>query len=374
MQPDIIDLPSSASATPIRPVQNLRSADEWPATQVVPPSASRKRSIKVASAACGILGIVAAGGIWVYTSHPQHRTLAGLQNTVQVSAATRSATTAPRVGSQRSDVERPDAEMHELMAMQAHTGPAPLLIQAPNKTADVPPSRLAPADPRPNTAGAVLPNATVVTRMPPDASAQEVGGHSKAAAPILAGDAADRAAHLQAAPLAPQEQIEVLNLVNEEATLIRQQREQLAELRKDQLTLHSTVDTSLADFSRRLSLREATDGIIRAQAVQMTPSVAPSAGFQASLSRARKALGTSRDAAPPATAPSVPAVTAGPHSYRIQAASPSLAMLVDDNPAPGTSGAIQVQVNDTLPGYGRVKSIGQRGTEWVVRTDRGIVQ
>src|SRR6202020_1671651 len=60
-------------------------------------------------------------------------------------------------------------------------------------------------------------------------------------------------------------------------------------------------------------------------------------------------------------------------NYRIQAASPGLAMLSaidggpDDRPlevAPGTD----------LPGYGKVLSIEQHGQAWVVKADRGSIE
>ena len=35
---------------------------------------------------------------------------------------------------------------------------------------------------------------------------------------------------------------------------------------------------------------------------------------------------------------------------------------------------MQVVVGDTIPDWGRVKSIAQKGTAWVVLTDRGPIQ
>jgi hypothetical protein len=41
----------------------------------------------------------------------------------------------------------------------------------------------------------------------------------------------------------------------------------------------------------------------------------------------------------------------------------------------GDEGAqLQVAVGQSVPGYGRVKSIAQRGTAWVIQTEQGAIQ
>jgi len=35
---------------------------------------------------------------------------------------------------------------------------------------------------------------------------------------------------------------------------------------------------------------------------------------------------------------------------------------------------LQVKAGETVPGVGRVVSIAQRGTAWVVQTDHGVIQ
>ncbi len=60
-------------------------------------------------------------------------------------------------------------------------------------------------------------------------------------------------------------------------------------------------------------------------------------------------------------------------NYRIQAASPGLAMLsaidggADDRP-------VEVVPGTDLPGYGKVRSIEQHGQAWVVKADRGEIE
>ena len=57
-------------------------------------------------------------------------------------------------------------------------------------------------------------------------------------------------------------------------------------------------------------------------------------------------------------------------AYRIQAASPSLAMLGTGDNAP----PLEVAPGKTIPGWGRVSKIEQCGQSWVVVTDQGVIQ
>jgi hypothetical protein len=61
-------------------------------------------------------------------------------------------------------------------------------------------------------------------------------------------------------------------------------------------------------------------------------------------------------------------------SYRVQAASPGLALLAEVERGGGEGAQMQVIVGDTIPEYGRVKSIAQKGTAWVVTTEHGQIQ
>ena len=60
--------------------------------------------------------------------------------------------------------------------------------------------------------------------------------------------------------------------------------------------------------------------------------------------------------------------------YRIQAASPGLAMLSSIGLSDGDTSSIQVAVGDEVPGVGRIKAIFQKGTNWVVETDHGLIE
>jgi hypothetical protein len=71
--------------------------------------------------------------------------------------------------------------------------------------------------------------------------------------------------------------------------------------------------------------------------------------------------------------PSVAPADVEPHKYRVQAASPGLAMLAEVDRGGGDGAQVQVTVGDDLPGYGKVKSVSQRGTSWVVTTEKAVI-
>jgi hypothetical protein len=188
------------------------------------------------------------------------------------------------------------------------------------------------------------------------------------------GDVLAISPKLEAAPMAPQQQIQVLEMVTQMATLVRDQRTQIANLRADVLTNQKATSTKLSDFERRLVLVEAGSALVAASGTPAPAAAVPGAsstpsGTTVALTSAKAALAT---AAPPA-APAQP--TSGtPEQYRVQAASPGLAMLAEVDRSGGDGAQQEVQVGDTLPGYGRVLSVSQRGTAWVVKTEHGTIQ
>ena len=60
-------------------------------------------------------------------------------------------------------------------------------------------------------------------------------------------------------------------------------------------------------------------------------------------------------------------------NYRIQAASPGLAMLTAVDGSPDDR-PVEVAIGTQLPGYGKVLSIEQHGQAWVVKADRGSIE
>ena len=216
---------------------------------------------------------------------------------------------------------------------------APLM--APSPTATVPP--VAPPLPQPSPSAAV---------------------------PASPPDAAQALAQLRPAPLTPQDQVDVLQLVTQLGTLVRDQRLQIEEMRKNQASLQQTVDENIGDFRRRLTLAEARGSIAAAMGAPTQAAVDVSSdGRPGSQPTAPVIQASARSVIRSATADDTTQ-----HRYRIQAASPGLAMLSELDPTGGEERQLTIQPGDNLPGYGRVGSVSQRGTAWVVKADHGLIQ
>jgi len=180
-----------------------------------------------------------------------------------------------------------------------------------------------------------------------------------AAPPASAQDPAAAAANLRAAPMASSQQIEVLGLVTQMGVIMRDQREEVRQMREDLAAAREALATQLSDFNRRLSLAEA-----------------------------RGAVSAAMGAAAAAPHPESPAAADGPsprtaqdsgragerRRYRIQAASPGLAMLAEIDRSGEAGASLQIAVGDEIPGYGRVQGIVQEGSTWIVRAERGSIQ
>lgn len=192
-----------------------------------------------------------------------------------------------------------------------------------------------------------------------------------ASPPAPVGDAAQTLARLRPAPLSPQDQVEVLQLVTQLGALVRDQRMELDALRKSQAGLQQTVDTSIGDFRRRLTLAEARGSIAAAMGAPTPVAAADTAPDGRPISQPTAPIVQ-------ATARTVVRTTStddtARHRYRIQAASPGLAMLSELDPTGTGERQLTIQPGDVLPGYGRVASVSQRGTAWVVKTDHGLIQ
>ncbi|MGI4946897.1 MAG: hypothetical protein ACRYHQ_41135 [Janthinobacterium lividum] len=190
------------------------------------------------------------------------------------------------------------------------------------------------------------------------------------------------AATLQASPMSTPQQVDVLNVVTELGTLLRNQRAENAQLREDVQQMRERLDTQLNDYARRLSLAEAR-GAINAAMGAGTPSANTSPGLMpasitvmAPISSPVSALRGSRAAVPPVLAASPAPVAAqdAPRRYRVQAASPGLAMLAEVDRTGDAGNLLQVSIGDDVPGYGKVKSIAQQGAAWVLTAERGTIR
>ena len=220
----------------------------------------------------------------------------------------------------------------------------------------------------PQAAPAPVPVAPVQAAEPAPASASPAASQAPARQP----DTLTVATNLRASPMTPPEQVQVLNLVTEMAAMVKDLRKQQAQLRADLGKSSADATARLTDYERRLALAEARSAVTAADdATETAPgkSAEPVSEPAAAPLKPIPVLATRPVAVVPAPAPSgVPKV------YRVQAASPGLALLAQVDRGGGDGAQLQVVVGDTVPDYGRVKSIAQKGTTWVVTTEHGAIQ
>ena len=188
-------------------------------------------------------------------------------------------------------------------------------------------------------------------------------------------DALSAAREVHAAPMTPAEQVEIINMVTEIASMVRDIRKQDAQLRADLGKASADTAARLRDYERRLAMAEAKTALAAAsgaaEEASHPASEAPPIGASVIPVSATRIVAP----APVQAGPSMglPA-SAAPKTYRVQAASPGLAMLAQVDRGGGEGAQMQVVVGDTIPDWGRVKSIAQKGTAWVVLTERGPIQ
>jgi hypothetical protein len=186
--------------------------------------------------------------------------------------------------------------------------------------------------------------------------------------------------------LTPANQVQVLELVTQMAAIVRDLRAQHAQLRADFGKAATDNAARLADFERRLALAEARHALSAAQiagdplaAVPSAPETAPAEGAPAASGPGpRQARSATTVTAPVVVTPLAAALPGSdkgpPKRYRVQAASPGLALLAEIDRGGGDGAQLEVLVGGTVPGYGKITSIGQRGTAWVVTTEHGNIQ
>ena len=235
--------------------------------------------------------------------------------------------------------------------------------EQPASDAPLPAAAASPASPAPAAALASLLSGTA-TPAPSD--------------PIAASIAMPPAASMTRG-----EQIDVLHLVTQLGVVMRDLRTENVALRAGAKASSDKVDNAVADFERRLALAESRGAVNAAMGVDAQGSNGGSradgvAGEpETPTGPAARTLHQSGGPAPqPASLPGqAPASAAGgPRRYKVQAASPHLAMLSELDRSGGEGSQLQVGVGDQVPGYGRVVAIQQQGVAWIVKTDRGAIQ
>ncbi|WP_156878754.1 hypothetical protein [Roseomonas gilardii] len=250
------------------------------------------------------------------------------------------------------------------MAAMPATVPAPIGLPPASAVPGNPPGASAPEAPLPASASATAPVAGGIA-MPAPVAVNPVsvpaGNTSQGATP----DPGAIAAHLRPAPMSTPQQVEVLGLVTAIGTMVRDLREENRQLRTDMAAARGRIEESVADLSRRVALAEARGAVAVAMGGPEPPAVAVPAVARGAASAAPAA---------PRTAVAAPRADDVRRRYRVQAASPGLAMLSEVDNSSESGVQLQVAVGDQVPGYGRITAIAQQGAAWVVRTERGNIQ
>lgn len=341
------------------------------------------RNVLLATAgAFGLTMLVAGGGFYALTHRggavPSTDTIAmpqpvrpsealaanqaGVQATSTTKAQPPAQPTSSGSGTPKAATQAHKADATDILGLKSDApgDASPLASTAAPENAE--PSRPA-ATPEAPAAG--KPAAPAAAASPAQASTQAAA----APAPVMhPADAADVAAALVPAPLSSRQVVDVLSVVTEVGAMVRDMRNENAQLRTQVATLSDTVANKTMDFEQRLGLAEARGSVAAAMGAGK-----PQAAVPASVTPAVVTVSGARTLRAMAVTPvSAPARSA--RDYRVQAASPGLAVLSDAGAGPGQAAGLQVSVGDDVPGVGRITSIGQRGSTWVVQTDHGAIQ
>ena len=191
----------------------------------------------------------------------------------------------------------------------------------------------------------------------------------------IASDPLAIAAHLRPAPMSTPQQVEVLGLVTAIGTMVRDLREENRQLRADMAAARGRIEETTADLSRRVALAEAR-GAVAGALSGLAPSGPPGAAEPQAVAvpAGERAAGNNATPAASRGAGAAPRADDVRRRYRVQAASPGLAMLSEVDNSSESGVQLQVAVGDQVPGYGRITAIAQQGATWVVRTERGNIQ
>ena len=172
----------------------------------------------------------------------------------------------------------------------------------------------------------------------------------------------DRSNEARARLEAEKAETHTLEKIAELGALVTRLTGQVKDLQDKVQTLSTGADEKFADLTRRVALGEANRAVASAEN-------AGSGGLAAQAQEKGSADGSE---AQERTRTKVAAADVK-HNYRIQAASPGLAMLTAVDGSPDDR-PVEVAIGTELPGYGKVLSIEQHGQAWVVKADRGSIE
>ncbi|MCW8309345.1 hypothetical protein AruPA_20185 [Acidiphilium sp. PA] len=187
----------------------------------------------------------------------------------------------------------------------------------------------------------IVPPSPLVGPVPPAGTIQSIAHPVKVATQLIA------------APASRTYEVKTMSLVAALARLVAELRSQNAAMQTEIFTLRHHVDQEMMTFNQRLTFDQAHDALALA-------------GASDPAAQAKRPLPVHSAQIFPTAAPHVPPVS--PASYGIQAASPGLAMLIRHGVT------YEVSVGSVVPGVGRVISIVQYGSGWIVTTDHGVIR
>jgi len=222
-----------------------------------------------------------------------------------------------------------------------------------------------------------------IASVAPEAGQGPVGG--PAAAPVGGQGASQAGGKIGAVAAvgADKNETALANMVTELGTLVHKLKADLLQLQAAQHSVATGTESKLSDFERRLSFAEARRALDGAEAVgsasseeppPLTVTPAGSAAKPGSAAVKPGAAGGKPGRVLAVKTASAPADPEPQRRYRIQAASPGLAMLGEIDRSGDDGAPLQIGVGSQVPGYGKVKSIDQRGITWVVQTENGPIQ
>ena len=147
------------------------------------------------------------------------------------------------------------------------------------------------------------------------------------------------------------------------AAIVTRLTGQVKDLQDQVRTVSAGSEEKLADLTRRVSMSESKSAVAAAERANVSQAAAEGSAATASAGVEGQAQGVRMKVAG----------VDQKRNYRIQAASPGLAMLsaIDGGP---DDRPVEVVPGTDLPGYGKVRSIEQHGQAWVVKADRGSIE
>jgi hypothetical protein len=261
--------------------------------------------------------------------------------------------------------EHPASETSAVPPVAPEATPPPAIDRA--KAVDVArPPTSHPAAPPPS---APPPSAVVRDLAPPTAALPaepSLGAAAKIEARLADLETAmkDRSNEARSRLEAEKAETQTLEKITQLGALVTRLTGQVKDLQDKVQTLSTGAEEKFADLTRRVALGEANRAVASAESAGSAGSAAPAQTKEKGSADGSEAQDRTRMKVAAADVK---------RTYRIQAASPGLAMLAAVDGSPDDR-PVEVAIGTELPGYGKVLSIEQHGEAWVVKADRGSIE